>query len=150
LGVDINGVGENELQGYYNASEDLLIKYKPLLLNDDIPALMAHLQESGKTINILSNTAFIKGSSLRKIIGYYELDKYFSFQAYSDETGYSKPGMEMYQYAYDLIKKIGDIEKNEVLHIGDNALSDHEGALKFGFDSLLITNNTNEFKLQPA
>lgn len=150
LGVDIDKYGRKDMNGYYSASEELLMQYKPLLLDNDIPELLSHLQEKGKTMNILSNTAFIKGSSLRKIIKHYDVEKYFSFQVYSDETGYSKPGIEMYQYAYEQIKNIGDIEKKEVLHIGDNILSDHEGAMKFGFDSHLITHNTNEFKLQPA
>jgi putative hydrolase of the HAD superfamily len=149
-GADINKYGHKELEEYYSLSEQLLMQYKPLLLDKDIPELLKRLQENAKTMNILSNTAFIKGSSLRKITAHYELDSYFSFQAYSDETGYSKPGTEMYQYAYDQIKNIDNIEKHEVLHIGDNALSDHKGAMKFGFDSHLITHNTNEFKLQPA
>lgn len=151
LGVDINCVTAQDLDGFYTATEDLLMQYKPVLLYSEIPELFRQLQGEGKTMNILSNTAFIKGSSLKKILDSHGLGNYFLFQAYSDETGYSKPGTEMFQYAWDNILKTGDIQKHEVLHVGDNPLSDQQGALKFGFDAYLLTNPiNNEPKLQPA
>lgn len=151
LGADINSYSRADLDAFYQATEALLMQYKPVLLSDDIPVLLHSLHAEGKTMNILSNTAFIKGSSLRKVLAAYGIDTCFAFQGYSDETGYSKPGKEMYQYAYDNILKIGAIQKHEVLHVGDNVVSDHNGALQFGFDAHLITNqNYNEPKLQPA
>lgn len=151
LGVDINVVTTGQLEGFYTETEALLMQYKPQLLQDNIPKLLQHIQAQGKTINILSNTAFIKGRSLRKVLDYHGIGQYFAFQAYSDETGYSKPGKEMYQYAYDNILKLGDIKKEEVLHVGDNVVSDYNGALKFGFDAHLLTNHSyNEPELQPA
>jgi putative hydrolase of the HAD superfamily len=150
LGVDIENYSRQNLTQFYGLTEQLLMEYKPLLLDDKLPALLKNLYSDGKTMNILSNTAFIKGQSLRKIIEHYELDGVFSFQAYSDETGFSKPGVEMYNYAYEHIKQLGAIEKYEVLHVGDNIVSDYNGALKYGFDAHLIINETtDESKLQP-
>ncbi|ALM47751.1 phosphoglycolate phosphatase [Flavobacterium psychrophilum] len=151
LGGDIEKYSGNDLDVFYNHTEALLMEYKPLLLSDDIPQTLASLHKKGITANILSNTAFIKGSSLRKIVSHYGLTDYFSFQAYSDETGYSKPGVEMYNYAYNEILKLDTIEKNEILHVGDNRISDYNGAKNFGFDAYLITNQPiNEPNLQPA
>jgi len=150
LSVDIEKISAVHLQEYYNLTETLLLQHKPLLLDDSIPETLKQLFQNGQTINILSNTAFIKGSSLREVIAHYGLDAYFAFQKYSDETGFSKPGMEMYQCAYDAILTIGNIKKSDVLHVGDNMISDYDGALKFGFDAHLIKNITNESKLQPA
>lgn len=151
LGVDIEKYSGNDLDAFYSKTEGLLMEYKPLLLSDDIPQTLALLHERGITMNILSNTAFIKGSSLRKILSHYGLTHYFTFQAYSDETGFSKPGIEMYQYAYTEILKSSTIQKNEILHVGDNRISDYNGAKRFGFDAYLITNQTiNEPNLQPA
>jgi len=151
LSVDINNYGREQLQEFYDFNDEILMQYKPVLLHDNIPKLLKQIHEEGKTMNILSNTAFIKGSSLRKILASYGLDEYFAFQAYSDETGYSKPAPEMYQYAYDQILKTATIAKHEVLHVGDNRLSDYNGAINFGFDAHLIINTTiNEPNLQPA
>lgn len=151
LSVDIDKISYTDLQDYYSLSEKLLMQYKPLLLDDNIPTVLEHLYQNGQTMNLLSNTAFIKGSSLRQLITYYDLDKYFAFQVYSDETGYSKPSKEIYQLTYDEIRSIGDIAKQDVLHVGDNPLSDYDGAIKFGFNAHLLKTKTNdESKLQPA
>lgn len=150
LGRDISRFSKNHLEEFYRLTENLLMQNVPMLLDQDIITMLHSLKESGKTINVLSNTAFIKGISLRKVLLHHEIDQFFNFQVYSDEIGYSKPSMEIYAYTYDKIKQLGPIEKNQVLHIGDNVISDYEGALKFGFSAHLFTNNKNEFKLQPA
>jgi putative hydrolase of the HAD superfamily len=150
LDVDIDAITTKELGAFYNHTEDLLEEHKPILLSDTIPEMLSSLKQEGITLNILSNTAFIKGSSLRKIMSHYGIGDLFSFQAYSDETGFSKPGIGMYNYAYENILKIGDIQKNEVLHVGDNPVSDYNGAMNFGFNAYLITNNHNEPNLQPV
>ncbi|AWH85697.1 phosphoglycolate phosphatase [Flavobacterium album] len=151
LGIDIELYTSQHLAEFYVLAEKLFMEYKPVLLYDYIPSLFQKLHSEGITTNILSNTAFIKGSALRKVIAHYGLEKYFSFQLYSDETGFSKPSPNMYQCAYDEIMKIGDIAKHEVLHIGDNKVSDYDGALAFGFKAhLLINTPLNEPHLQPA
>lgn len=151
LGVDLERYNLQQLNDFYTQSETLLMAHKPLLLGDNLPTMLKHLHDEGKTINILSNTAFIKGRSLRKIIAHYEIEQYFSFQVYSDEIGFSKPGCEIYEHAYQKIKKLRNIEKHEVLHVGDNVVSDYNGALAFGFDAHLFTYKTNdESKLQPS
>lgn len=150
LGLDIEKYTTKDLTAFYDKTETLLMEFKPLLLSYDIPDILASIHEKGISMNILSNTAFIKGSALRKIISHYGLTDYFAFQAYSDETGYSKPGSGMYEYAYAEILKLGTIEKHEILHVGDNIISDYNGARNFGFDAYLITNNLiNEPILQP-
>lgn len=151
LGVDIETINTTQLNGFYDAAEALMMQYKPLLLHDSIPTFFEGLKQQGITTNILSNTAFIKGRSLRRVLAGYGLEDSFAFQAYSDETGYSKPAVEMYAHAYNNILTLGDIKKEEVLHVGDNAVSDYNGALQFGFNAFLLTNHIpNEPKLQPA
>ena len=89
-------------------------------------------------MSILSNTGFIKGYTLRKIITDYELEQYFSFQIYSDEVGFSKPNYKTFQLVYDQINSSKKITKKEVLHIGDNSVADYDGAIKFGFSAHLL------------
>ncbi|SOD12660.1 HAD family hydrolase [Pedobacter xixiisoli] len=150
LEVKLESYQRQQLEDFYKHTEELMMQYKPLLLDDNLPKFLKQLHDDGKTMNILSNTAFIKGSSLRHIIAHYQLDSYFAFQAFSDETGFSKPGLAMYEYAYQNIKLLAPIEKHEVLHVGDNVVSDYNGALAYGFDAYLITHKTtDESKLQP-
>lgn len=150
LDVDLSSYHHQQLEEFYTHTESLMMQYKPLLLDDKLPTFLKQLQDDGKTMNILSNTAFIKGRSLRHVIAHYQLDPYFAFQAFSDETGFSKPGMAMYDYAYQNIKQLAPIKKKEVLHVGDNVVSDYDGALAYGFNAYLITHKTkDESKLQP-
>jgi putative hydrolase of the HAD superfamily len=138
LNVNINDIEIEKLSKFYKETELLFMKFKPDLIYPKIQLLFEEIVEQEKTISILSNTAFIKGVTLRKLISYYDLENYFSFQIYSDETGFSKPSKEMFQLVHNEIKSLKSIEKKEVIHIGDNKIADYDGAMKFGFDALLI------------
>jgi putative hydrolase of the HAD superfamily len=44
----------------------------------------------------------------------------------------------MFELVFDQIRKDKIVNKLEVLHIGDNKIADYNGAIKFGFNALLI------------
>jgi len=138
LNVNIDEIGIDRLSQFYKESELLFMKFKPDLIYPKIQLLFKQIAEKEKTISILSNTAFIKGVTLRKLMSHYELENYFSFQIYSDETGFSKPNNEIFKLVYNEVKSFKSIEKKEVLHIGDNKIADYNGAINFGFGALLI------------
>lgn len=138
LGVDIKEIGTDKLGAFYLESESLFMKYKPELLFSDTRKLLKEMTEADKTINILSNTAFIKGKTLKEILAYYELSEYFQFQIYSDEVGFSKPNQAIFQLVHDEIKVYKNLEKKEILHVGDNQVADYNGAVSFGFDAHLL------------
>jgi putative hydrolase of the HAD superfamily len=138
LNVNSNDIEIEKLSQFYKETEMLFMKFKPDLVYPEIQLLFKEIVEQEKTISILSNTGFIKGETLRKLMSHYDLENYFSFQIYSDETGFSKPKKEIFQLVYNEIKRFNSIEKKKVLHIGDNQIADFDGAIKFGFDALLI------------
>lgn len=138
LNVKIEVIDAIKLEAFYTETELLFMQYKPILIDPNIGLLFKEVTEKGKTINILSNTGFIKGFTLRKLLTHYDLNDYFSFQLYSDETGISKPNQDMFKLVYDQVCKKEFVEKKRVLHVGDNPIADRDGALKFGFSALLI------------
>ncbi len=138
LNVHISDIEIKKLSQFYKETELLFMKFKPDLIYHRIQLLFKEIVEQEKTISVLSNTAFIKGVTLRKLISYYELENYFSFQIFSDEAGFSKPNKEIFQLVYNQIEILKSVEKKEVLHIGDNIIADYNGAIEFGFDALLI------------
>jgi len=138
LNVHISDIEIEKLSQFYKETELLFMKFKPDLIYHRIQLLFKEIVEQEKTISVLSNTAFIKGVTLRKLISYYELENYFSFQIFSDEAGFSKPNKEIFQLVYNQIEILKSVEKKEVLHIGDNIIADYNGAIEFGFDALLI------------
>jgi putative hydrolase of the HAD superfamily len=138
LNVNINDYDTTKLELFYKETELLFLKYKPELLYANIPQLFKEITEQEKTINLLSNTAFIKGNTLRKILSHYELDSFFKFQIYSDEVGLSKPNNEIFQMVFNQANEIKPITKKEILHVGDNIVADYNGAINFGFDAHLL------------
>ena len=138
LNVKIEEIEIEKLEDFYKETELLFMQFKPNLIYPQIHILFEEILEQGKSINILSNTGFIKGNTLRKLLNHFDFDKYFSFQLYSDETGFSKPNVKMFELVYNQIGKTKTVNKLEVLHIGDNKVADYNGAINFGFSALLI------------
>lgn len=138
LEVDMNANGRERLGEFYNETEKLFLIYKPELIFPNIKLQFKKMVTEGKSINILSNTGFINGKTLRKILSFYELEDFISFQIYSDEVGYSKPNNKIFQLVFDQVNKTRETQKKEILHIGDNSIADYNGAVNFGFDAHLL------------
>ncbi|HTG54624.1 MAG TPA: HAD family hydrolase [Niabella sp.] len=140
LNINLKTISEACLQEFYRLCDDLFMKFKPVLIDPDIHLLFNKITAKGKTINILSNTAFVHGSILRNVLAYYELSDFFAFQFYSDETGYTKPNRKAFELVFDTANAIKKVERSEIVHIGDNETADIEGAAAAGFQSILIKN----------
>jgi putative hydrolase of the HAD superfamily len=128
----------------YDDMEKLLFNNMPLLYASESIDVLYKLKEADQsTISILSNTGFIKGKTLRKVLKHLELDSFIDFQLYSDEVRMSKPNLSFFQLMLDTIdrNKHTDIVLNEIIHIGDNPLADIRGAEAVGINSLLINSN---------
>lgn len=138
LKVDLHANGVDTLQDFYNETEMLFFNNKPELIFPNIKLQFEEVVAEGKSINILSNTGFIKGKSLRKLLAYYELEDSISFQIYSDEVGFSKPNLEIFQLVFDQVNNSKKVQKSEILHIGDNSIADYNGAINFGFEAHLL------------
>ncbi|WP_183565600.1 HAD family hydrolase [Mucilaginibacter sp. SP1R1] len=125
--------------------EALVLNYMPQVYAPVTIEVLDHLkQKGGSTISLLSNTGFIKGALLRKILVELKMDQYFDFQLYSDEVGMSKPNPALFNLMLQNIKQINkekDITLNNIIHIGDNPKADIEGASAAGIKSLLINSN---------
>jgi putative hydrolase of the HAD superfamily len=131
-----------ELSKLYNNLEELFFEFSPVLFNEEtLPAL--EKIKKYKTLSILSNTAFIKASTLRKLLIKLDVEKYFAFQIYSDEVGLSKPNAAIFNLMLKQINMLHDgILPNQILHIGDNPIADIAGANVLGINTFQI--NTND------
>ena len=95
------------------------------------------LRNNGYTTNISSNTAFIKGRTLRKIFVHFDLLDYFDFLIFSDEINSSKPSSNFFKELEVKCKNI-NVSKNSILHLGDSFEADVKGAEAFKIKSKLI------------
>jgi putative hydrolase of the HAD superfamily len=138
LEVDIKQIDKDQLNTFYQKSEDLFLEYKPVVIFENLHQLFDEIKNQGKTINILSNTGFIKGKTMRKFLMNENLEQYIDFHIYSDETNCSKPDPKIFQEVKNLLKN-QDLNHSQILHIGDNPIADYKGAKDFGFNAHLLT-----------
>ncbi|MGK6343626.1 HAD family hydrolase [Chryseobacterium sp. DT-3] len=137
LDVDVRQLDKEILNGFYLKSEELFLEYKPVVIFENIKDFFDQIKNQGKTVNILSNTGFIKGRTMRKFLIQEELDQYIDFHIYSDEINISKPNPLIFQEVKNNLKD-RDLPMHRILHIGDNPVADFKGAKDFGFSAHLL------------
>lgn len=117
--------------GLINEYQSLAIKYPPSLYDENTEKVI-QLLSSRDILSISSNTLFIKGLTLRKILENHGVAKYFKKMYFSDEVGLSKPNKYMYE--------------GSIIHIGDNPITDGEGARNAGCLPVIINSNNKTIK----
>ncbi|MCS3529966.1 HAD family hydrolase [Chryseobacterium sp. JUb7] len=137
LEVDLKQLNRDKLSDFYQKSEDLFLDYKPIVIFENLHQFFEEIKNQGKTINILSNTGFIKGKTMRKFLINENLDQYIDFHIYSDESNCSKPNPLIFQEVKNKIRN-PELQMNQILHIGDNPVADYKGAKDFGFNAHLL------------
>lgn len=137
LNVDIKQLNQDNFKEFYQKSEDLFLEYKPVVIFKELHNFFDEIKNQGKTINILSNTGFIKGKTMRKFLINENLDQYIDFHIYSDEIKCSKPNPLVFQEVKNQIRN-QELKMDQILHIGDNPIADYKGAKDFGFSAHLL------------
>lgn len=137
LNVDLNLLSKEKLNEFYIKSEELFLEYKPVIIFENVHDFFDEIKNQGKTINILSNTGFIKGTTMRKFLIHENLDQYIDFHIYSDEINCSKPNPLIFQEVKNNLPD-KNLPLSQVLHIGDNPVADYKGAKDFGFSAYLL------------
>jgi FMN phosphatase YigB (HAD superfamily) len=102
------------------------------------------LKLKGYSLNISSNTAYIKGKTLIKVLESLQIKKYFDFFIFSDEIKSSKPSTKFFDCLIYNCTKLG-VSRNNITHIGDSLEADISGAQQSKIKSFYV--NKNEFKL---
>jgi len=130
-----------DLTKLYDEMEQLVFKHLPVIYCDNTAAALGRLREANNTISVLSNTAFIKGRTLREVLKRLEIHHLFDFQLYSDEVGMSKPNQELFQLMIRTVTSGRNIHLKEIIHVGDNIKADIEGGSIAGISTFLINSN---------
>lgn len=144
LGGNAAAISEVNPDKLYAQMEQLVFEHLPLLYSTETIGVLAEIKaENGNTLSILSNTAFIKGATLRTVLQHLQIDHFFDFQLYSDELGISKPSNKIFEMMFDKIclLKEDPILTHQIIHIGDNAVADIAAANSFGMGSFQINSN---------
>ncbi|TDX00608.1 putative hydrolase of the HAD superfamily [Dinghuibacter silviterrae] len=119
----------------YEEMETVFLTHPPLIYGPETLRVLRTLQDQGHTTSLLSNTAFIKGRTLRK--AFPALGLAFDFELFSDEEGVSKPNSVFFERMLARVP----VSRHDVLHVGDNPVADGQGAARVGLPHLLINVN---------
>jgi putative hydrolase of the HAD superfamily len=130
-----------DMDGLYRQMEMLLFTHLPVVYCNNTAGILSNLKAQGATTNILSNTGFIKGVTLRKVLQQIGLYSYFDFQLYSNEAGMSKPNPAFFERMIAQATSLSSIGRADIVHIGDNPVADVEGAQRVGISAKLINSN---------
>lgn len=136
-----------DMEWLLHEMEQLFFQYIPTIYHPETLSTLHKLKEiPDVSMSILSNTAFIKGSTLRVVLERLGMAHFFDFQLYSDEVNISKPNIEFFTLMIEKIyhKRLNDnLTFDDVIHVGDNKIADIDGANKLGINSFLINSNLN-------
>lgn len=125
------------------AIDDIFLKYPPKIDNN-LHSLIHTIKYYGKTCSITSNTAFISGDVIKKFLSDVKFLNNFSFCLFSNELGFGKPSKKMFELLFLKARALqSQLKKSEIAHIGDNEITDYEGAWKFGLKSFQINVKPN-------
>jgi putative hydrolase of the HAD superfamily len=135
LKADISKINLSKLQLFYDEAEKLFFDYPPVIIDLELISSIEKFRDEGKTSNILSNTGFIKGETLRKLMRLLSMEHLFDFQIYSDECRFSKPNPRIFELMIDHVNSFEQMDKQAICHIGDNYQADFIGAKSLGISA---------------
>lgn len=83
---------------------------------------------------LISDTAFSPGRVLQQVLVAHGVEKYFSYLAFSDEVGVSKPHPKIFKTALSAL----EADAADAVHVGDIERTDIVGARSMGMRSILF------------
>lgn len=117
------------------------LKYQPII----DPEIYTILSNKNLKCAITSNTDFIMGSTLMTIMND-RID--FVSTVFSDQFGIYKPHPEIFNETYNnFIKEYPNLNKNEIIHVGDSYACDIVGSKNYGFCSIHVENPQSTLNL---
>ena len=114
--------------------EEMELKY-PIKPMPGAKDFLEHFTRSNPEVKlgIISDAIYSPGRSIRKILQANDLLKFFSYFAFSDEVGNSKPSPNIFSHLCAQV----ECESSHLLHIGDREVNDILGAKEFGAQAVM-------------
>ncbi len=129
--INVQNIGER-IKALRQENSNLVYKCSPIIMQD-VRGTLKQLVESGITLNILSNTTFIPGDDLDRVLRKEGLLNMFEFRVYSDQLLVCKPSTA----AFSKIISTPEYSVGDVMHVGDDPRTDGASE-KLGIFPLII------------
>jgi putative hydrolase of the HAD superfamily len=135
--------------GLSNSEKNEILKTMEAEMLKDPPLLKEGVIDTLKDLNpkynlgLISNTGITPGKIIIKVMEKYDILKYFQTTIFSDEIGYNKPSVILFQKALKNLKS----KPEECIHIGDLLHTDVKGAKDCGMLSIWFNDINQKRKL---
>ncbi len=119
----------NLIRDYHQMSEDYLNNmHHHVYLFDHVIETMEYLKKHFTVVMMTNGVKRVQEMKIKRS----GLKKYFDEIIISEDTGYSKPHIGIFEY---MEEKIGMHPKSEILIVGDSLTSDIRGGKNYGIDT---------------
>lgn len=135
----VKNISQLTIVALYSKIEAIFLENPPIIYNLETLTTLEELKTRDKSLSILSNTFFIKGSTINKVLKKANIFNLFDHVCYSDEIGHVKPFPKAFGYLHSSYAH----QKGEIVHIGDDKIADYHGAKEYGIGAMLINDGTN-------
>jgi FMN phosphatase YigB (HAD superfamily) len=143
--TELNFDGDILMNQLVSDLDDFFLQYPPLL-DIDFIEFIDKIKLLENTTSVTSNTAFISGAIIKKYLDSIGLYEKFDFFLFSDEIGSAKPNELIFVELIHKAQKLNSgISSRQILHFGDNFITDYNGAINFGISAFLLSKN-NEYQ----
>lgn len=126
LKIRANELETNLLEKWYLENEAIFLANPPKPIEADIAETLARIRQKNIKIGLLSNTGFIRGSTMRKVLEGMGILQETNYQFFSNESQLAKPDIRFFR----LLEEKFTCEPQKILHIGDNYEADYQGAMQ--------------------
>lgn len=131
-------VKESKWEEVYNQINDFFLMHPPII-GSQFKSILPYLKENDGTNSITSNTAFVPGDVIEKFIHNSSLRGLFNFMIFSDKANTAKPNESIFNLMMNKLKLLDLYSSGmKTVHIGDNYLTDYQGAENFGIKGILV------------
>ena len=108
-----------------NKIQELFLQNLPTLYDENTWKTLESIRYFSKKMAIISNNNYVHGKTINKALNNLKIDKFFDAKIHSDEYGFSKPHLRIFNKAYnDLFPR-----QHDIIHVGNDEFED--GACKF-------------------
>ncbi len=122
-----------------------LFDLPPLFLEgDQTLETLKKISTNGTAICLVSNTGFIDGTMMRKILLKIGILPLVQDTVFSNEVGYGKPHKSIFNTALRT-DALRNTPIDDVLHVGDSLVSDYQGAIAANIRCLVLNTTKREF-----
>ena len=133
---------EQEFDRYFRRVYQHFGSPKGYTVLEDAASLLEELSASSRQSSsplVLGITSNTPTRHMESVLPMLDIHEHFSWFTCSQDVGHEKPSSQIFQDAYDQARYwVNDLEKHQVLHIGDSLACDFCGAKAFGFQALLL------------